>query len=64
VFASHFLTHFALQNGHLTATLHMRPFAEDVGVAGVLCVPLLSRNKVKILGAVQVMARASSKSFN
>ncbi len=27
---------------------------EDTNVAGVLCVPLISRNKVKILGAFQV----------
>ena len=33
--------------------------SEEVGIAGILCVPLISRNKVKILGALQVMPSAS-----
>jgi hypothetical protein len=36
---------------------------EDVGIAGILCVPLISRNKVKILGALQVMPSASGIIF-
>ncbi len=32
----------------------LHPAFEDANVAGVLCVPLISRNKVKILGAFQV----------
>jgi hypothetical protein len=32
--------------------------SEEVGIAGILCVPLISRNKVKILGALQVMPSA------
>jgi hypothetical protein len=32
--------------------------SEEVSIAGILCVPLISRNKVKILGALQVMPSA------
>jgi hypothetical protein len=42
------------QNHRHTSAPTLDPVTEDTNVAGVLCVPLISRNKVKILGAFQV----------